>query len=440
MRLMKNNNMRRRRSIVVVNAPAQYSILLIKYSLSMNLPLFLSRRIYRGERATGKVSLPAIRIATAGVAIGLAVMIITVCVVLGFKHTIRDKVIGFGNHIRVENFLASQGSDQNPVCTNDSLMRALRTIPGIAQAQPYAIAQGVLKTDDDFLGIAFKGIGGAAAATELIPGSHGLAKDEILVSRNTADKLHLKSGDKVFAYFVGDDGVRARRFRVKDIFQTNMSQFDNTICFVSLATAQRLNGWRADQASGVEMLVKDFEHIDDAAENVVKAVNTRQDSDGGTLTSQTVYEAYPQIFSWLGLLDINVWVILALMIAVAGFTMTSGLLIIILERTQMIGTLKALGAGNTLVRRTFLWFAAFIVVHGLLIGDIIGIGFALAQQQWGIVQLDPTSYYVSTAPIELNWPLIAALNVATLLISILVLIIPSYLVAHIHPAKTMKYE
>lgn len=417
----------------------------------MSLPLFLSRRVYKGERGAGKVSLPAIRIATAGVAIGLAVMIITVCVVLGFKHTIRDKVIGFGSHIRIENFLASQGAGLYPVAANDSLLRVITGIPGIASAQPYAIVQGVLKTDADFLGIAFKGVGDdydmsfiessvVETAPEAGKGPLLHSSSDILISRNTADKLRLKAGDKVFAYFVGEGGVRTRRFKVAAVFQTNMSKFDNTLCLITLPTAQKLNGWADYQASGVELLVSDFSQLDQTAENVVHSINTKTDSDGGTLTSQTVYEAYPQIFSWLGLLDINVWVILALMICVAGFTMTSGLLIIILERTQMIGTLKALGARDGVVRRTFLWFAAFIVVRGLIIGDVLGIGFALLQQHYGLVRLDPANYYVSTAPMELSWPLIAALNAATLIISILVLIVPSYLVAHIHPAKTMKYE
>ena len=256
----------------------------------------------------------------------------------------------------------------------------------------------------------------------------------------TADKLKLAVGDKVYAYFISNNDVRARRFTVSGIYQTNLTLFDQSLCFTDLYTAVRLNNWLDGQCTGAEITVADFGRLEETAANVVERVNRTPDKYGDILTSQTIDEAYPQIFSWLDLLDINVWIILALMVCVAGFTMISGLLIIILERTQMIGTLKALGARNSTVRHTFLWFAAFIIGRGLLFGNIIGIGIVLVQEYTGVVSLDPTSYYVSTAPMELNVPFIVLLNVATLLISLFVLIAPSYLISHIHPAKSMRYE
>ena len=415
----------------------------------LNLPLFLARRIYKDKGDKYKVSRPAIRIATIGVAIGLAVMVVTVSVVLGFKHTIRDKVVGFGSHIQVENFLALQSTDPYPICVDDSLMRVLWSTDGVKHVERFALTQGILKTDSDFLGMTFKGVGPEYDFTfirqNLVAGDIPEFSDQsshykLLVSQMTADKLKLAVGDKVYAYFISNNDVRARRFTVSGIYQTNLTLFDQSLCFTDLYTAVRLNNWLDGQCTGAEITVADFGRLEETAANVVERVNRTPDKYGDILTSQTIDEAYPQIFSWLDLLDINVWIILALMVCVAGFTMISGLLIIILERTQMIGTLKALGARNSTVRHTFLWFAAFIIGRGLLFGNFIGIGIVLVQEYTGVVSLDPTSYYVSTAPMELNVPFIVLLNVATLLISLFVLIAPSYLISHIHPAKSMRYE
>jgi lipoprotein-releasing system permease protein len=219
-----------------------------------------------------------------------------------------------------------------------------------------------------------------------------------------------------------------------------MTRFDETLCFTDLYTANKLNGWTENQATGIEVLVKDFERLDLTANAFIDNVNRSSDEQGNSLTSETIYELYPQVFSWLELLDINVWIILALMVCVAGFTMISGLLIIILERTQMIGILKALGARNKTIRHTFLWFSVFIIGQGLFWGNIAGIGIVLLQQYTGLITLDPQTYYVSEAPMELNIPLIIMINVATLLICVFVLIAPSYLISHIHPAKSMRYE
>ena len=415
----------------------------------MNLPLFIARRIYHSDGDRHEVSRPAIRIATIGVAIGLAVMIITVSVVFGFKHTIRDKVVGFGSHIQVENFMAQQTANAVPVCISDTLMRQLRQVPGVRHVERFSMTQGILKTDNDFLGVAFKGVGKdydlSFLRSNLVEGevpdfSDDKSSYRLLISRMMADKLMLKVGDKVYAYFIGYDDIRARRFTVCGIYHTDMSQFDNMLCFTDFSVPVRLNNWEKDQCSGAEILVKDFDRVQETADQVAALANHQVDRYGETLTSQTIIEAYPQIFSWLSLLDINVWIILALMVCVAGFTMISGLLIIILERTQMIGTLKALGARNATVRHTFLWFASFIILRGLLLGDVIGIGIAVLQQHTGFIHLDPASYYVDKAPMELNLVLVALLNVVTLVISVFVLVAPSYLVSHIHPARAIRYE
>ena len=415
----------------------------------MNFPLFIARRIYSDKGDRRKVSRPAIHIATVGVAIGLAVMILTVSVVLGFKHTIRDKVIGFGSHIQVCNFLAMQTTDSYPICIDDSTLNALRHIDGISHAERYATAQGILKTETDFLGIAFKGVAEEynwdfirqnLVSGEIPKFSDKSASNKILVSTNTASTLHLKVGDRIYGYFVSDTGVRTRRFTVSGIYETNMSQFDNSLCFTDLYTTRKVNGWEEGQCSGAELRVRDFSRLETTATGVVKKVNRKTDRYGDVMISQTIYEAYPQIFSWLSLLDINVWIILVLMICVAGFTMISGLLIIILERTQMIGTLKALGAKNSSIRHTFLWFAVFVIGRGVVFGNLAAIALIVLQKTTGIVSLDPATYYVSEAPMEVNIPAFVVLNVVTVAVSILILIAPSYLISHIHPAKSMRYE
>lgn len=415
----------------------------------MNLPLFIARRIHGDKGDRHKVSQPVIRIATAGVAIGLAVMIITVSVVLGFKHTIRDKAVGFGSHIQVVNLLSIGSSESYPICIDDSMMQVLQALPGVKHVERFAVTQGILKTEEDFLGVAFKGVGPEYDLTflsqNLTEGSLPKFSDkentnQLLVSQMMADQLKLHAGDKIYAYFIGEDDVRTRRFTISGIYQTNMTRFDQLFCFTDLHTAARLNGWLEDQYSGAELLVSDFDRVDEVSQEVIKKVNRNRDRYNNTFGSQTLNEAYPQIFTWLELLDINVWIILALMVCLAGITMISGLLIIILERTSMIGILKALGARNGTIRHTFLWFAAFVIGRGLIIGNAIGIGLVLLQQHTGLVSLDPQTYYVSEAPVELNIPLTVLLNVATLFICLVVLIIPSFFISHIHPAKSMRYE
>lgn len=415
----------------------------------MNVPYFLARRIYADNDNQKKVSRPAVRIAIIGVAVGLAVMIVSVCVVLGFKHAIRDKVVGFGSHIQVAEFSMLQQGTDSPIEVDDSVMNVLQHIEGVKHVQRFAMKQGILKTDSDFLGVAFKGVGPEFDSTfihqHLLEGavpkfSDKSSGNKILVSKVMADKLKLTCGSRIFAYFIDNSGVRTRRFTIAGIYQTNLTQYDNVMCYVDLYTAVKLNGWQEDMASGAELQVDHFDKLDEVENRVVKLVNRTTDKYGNTYSSKTIKELSPQIFSWLDLLDLNVWIILIIMMAVAAVTMISGLLIIILERTQMIGLMKALGAQNPMVRHTFMWFAAFIIGRGLLWGNMIALALVALQYFTGIVKLDPATYYVSSVPVEVNVLFVVLLNIGTLLISLLVLIGPSFLISHIHPAKTMTYE
>ena len=414
----------------------------------MSVPFFIAKRIYKDDDNKKSVSRPAIAIATMGVAIGIAVMIISVCIVLGFKHTIRDKAIGFGGHINVGNFVSMHGGNIEPICMSDSMIKAIKAIEGVKDVGRYAQKEGILKTDNDFLGVVFKGIASEYDTTfihnNMVEGAiphftDSASSNSIIISKTMADLLRLKAGDKVFAYFINEN-VRVRRFTIAGIYRTNLTQYDKTICFTDLYTTVKLNGWQHDQADGAEVIVNDYNQINDIAERFVSNINRRTDHYGQTYSSATIQEINPQIFSWLDLLDLNVWIILALMLCVAGFTMISGLLIIILERTNMIGLLKAIGSRNSQIRKTFLWFATFIIGRGLVVGNIIGIGLMILQKTTGLIRLDASIYYVDIVPVEINIPAIAAINILTLALCLLALIAPSFLVSHIHPAKSMKYE
>ena len=415
----------------------------------MNFSFFIAHKLYKDKGGRQHVSRPAITIATAGVAIGLVVMLLSVFVVLGFKHTIRDKVIGFGSHIQVTNFMTQMSSDQAPIAMNDSMIKVIGGIEGVKHVERFAYKQGVLKTDSDFLGVMFEGVAQEYDTTfihqNMVAGSIPKFSDSqsgnhILISQNIADKLKVNAGDRIFAYFIDENGVRMRRFTIQGIYQTNLSQYDQVMCFADLYTTVKLNAWQPDQVSGAAITVNDFKQLNEVESRFVEKINRTEDRYGETYATQTIRDINPQIFSWLDLLDMNVWIILVLMVSVAGVTMISGLLIIILERTTMIGVLKALGTRNKTIRHIFLWFAAFIIGRALLIGNAIALGMALLQQWTGIIKLDTATYYVSTVPVEINIPLLIILNVATLLISLFVLIAPSYLISHIHPAKSMRYE
>lgn len=415
----------------------------------MNFPLFIAKRIYRNHDKNQKVSRPAIAIAIAGIAIGLAVMIVSIAVVLGFKHTIQNKVVGFGSHIQVTNFMSQMSSNYFPIVMDDSMMNVIKKMPGVKRVERFAYKQGILKTENDFLGVIFKGVGPEFDATfvrqHLVEGSVPAFSDKasgnkILISKNMADKLKVKSGERIFAYFIDDTGVRLRKYTIYGIYQTNLNQYDEYICFTDLYSVVKLNNWSPDQASGAEVVVKDFEKVDEAEQYFIKNINRTNDRNGETYSSQTIREINPQIFNWLDLLDLNVLIIIILMMVVAGVTMISGLLIIILECTNMIGVMKALGSSNGAIRRVFLWFAAFVIGRGLIIGNAIGFALVLLQGQFGIVKLDPSIYYINAVPVEINLPLFAALNVLTFVFCVVVLIGPSYLISHISPTKSIRYE
>ena len=415
----------------------------------MNWKLFVAQRIYRSREGEKEVSKPAVLIARWGIAIGLAVMIVAVAVVVGFKHEVRDKVVGIGSDIAITNFDAQKSYETMPIAAGDSLMEALRAQQGVKHVQRYSTKPGMIMTDDNFLGMVLKGVSQEYDWTflrkhlqegEIPVFSDSASTNRTLISRTIANKLHLKLGDKLYTYYISGDNVRARRLEVAGIYQTNFSVYDDMFLLTDLYTVNRLNAWQKDQVSGIELEVTDPAQLEAIKEGIRTQVDMVKDKYGGTYYTQSVEEQNPQIFAWLDLLDMNVWVILILMTGVAGFTMISGLLIIILERTNMIGVLKALGADNLAIRKVFLSFSVFLIGKGMLWGNVIGLAFVGVQSFFRPFKLDPTTYYVDSVPVEFNVWWWVLLNVCTLVVSVLMLVGPSYLIAHIHPAKSIRFE
>lgn len=417
------------------------------------LSLFLAKRFFRNTSHTleqHKASPPALRIAMAGIAVGLAVMIISICIVSGLQHEIRQKLSGFAAHIEIvdNNFFGSP--ETYPLAIDNKLISEVQRTPYVAHVQRISQKMGIFKTHDTFAGVAIKGVGEdydlSFLSQYIIEGhmpkfSASRSTNEVVISKMIADKLHLKVGDKVYSYFFSQT-VKQRRFKVVGIYNTYLKQFDNTYVLTDLRTVNQLNGWQNDQCSGLEVHLHSFDDLTPAVNYLNKHISGRKDRFGRAFSvwgiNHNPYTA--STLSWIGLLDLNVKVILVIMICVAGFTMVSGLLILILERTSTIGILKALGATNQRIRHTFLWYATFIVLKGMMWGNILGLGLVLLQKYFHLVHLDPNTYYVDSAPVLINIWWIIGINVVTLAVDILALIIPSYLVSKIQPAKAIQFD
>lgn len=410
--------------------------------------LFIAKRIYRGNDKDKQVSRPAVLIAMAGIAIGLAVMIISVAVVIGFKKEVTSKVTGFGSHIQISNFDAIRSFETYPVVAGDSMIKALYGYEGVKQVQRYSTKPGMIKTDDSFLGMILKGVGQeydySFLQTHLVEGeiptfTDSVASNEVVISRTMANKLRLKLEDKIYTYYFEDD-IRARRLTVKGIYQTNSSEYDNYFLMTDIYTVNRLYGWKPKQVSGIEIQLSDYDRLDEVTYRIASDTDRVSDAYGNYYFVRNIEQLNPQIFDWLGFLDTNVWLILILMIGVAGFTMISGLLIIILERTNMIGILKALGATNYTIRKVFLWFSVFLIGKGMLWGNVVAMTIYFLQTRLGIFKLDPETYYMATVPMSINGWLFLLINAGTLLAAVLMLLGPSFLITKINPATSMRYE
>ena len=413
----------------------------------MSLEFFIAKRIHF-QQGKKNVSRPAVRIATIGIALGLAVMIIAIAVVIGFKEQIRNKTIGFGGHIQITNFDNNNTYEMNPIKADNALIKKISAIDGVKHIQRFATKPGIIKTDTEFQGIVIKGIDKGfdwkffksnLVEGRIIDVSGNSPTNEVVISKYLTNLLGLKLGDSFYTYFI-QDRVRARKFKIAGIYSTNFIEYDKLFLLADMRQVQALNDWSPDSFSGLEVLITDFNRLDEVGDAVYGATANRFNKEGAAFSTQTIKQLNPQIFSWLDLLDMNVWVILILMLAVAGFNMISGLLILILERTNMIGILKSVGATNWSVRKIFLYHSFFLIGKGMLWGNVIGLSLCAIQYFTGAVPLDPEAYYVATVPITFNWLYIILLNVGTLAASLLMMIGPSYLITKIDPAKIIRYE
>ena len=414
----------------------------------MNLPLFLAKRMYKGEETDKNASRPAVLIAMTGIAIGLAVMIITVAIIVGFKQEIRNKIVGFSGHAQISNLYSPNSFESLPIMADDDLLSRISEHSQVSHLQRYATKVGMIKTDEAFQGMVLKGVGQEydlsflkifLLAGEMPQFTDSVSSNQVLISKTIADKMQLAVGDKMDTYFV-QENIRARRLTIAGIYQTNFSAFDSQFLITDLHLVNRLNGWEKGQVSGIEVMLHDYDQLGEASYILSDSFYNVTDSYGQSLCVRNVEQINSHIFGWLEVLDVNIWVILVLMIGISGFTMISGLLIIIIERTSMIGVLKSLGANNTTIRHQFLWFAVFLVGKGMFWGNVVGLGFYAIQHWFHLFPLDPANYYMDCVPVSLSLWHILLLNGGTLLASVLILILPSYLITRIHPATSMRYE
>ena len=416
----------------------------------MSLAKFIARRIYTDRNAEqNEISRPAIQIALLGIIIGTAVMILSIAVIMGFKQQITKKISGFGSHIQVVSLTRNVDNELMPVLTTDSLKKVVMSTPNINHVQRYADMMGMVKTEDDFLGIQFKGIGEDYDTTflhenlvegHMPPFSAKESSGSLVISRYIADKLHLSLGDKAYTYFITPTGMRARKFSIEGIYQTNLSEYDKSTVITDIFTIRRLHNWNEDQSTAFEIYTKDFGKVKETTDLLVEKVNHRTDRDGCTYGAFHIKELAPNIFSWLGVLDMNVVIILVLMILVATVTIMSGLLIIMLEQVSMIGLLKALGATNSSVRSIFIHFGFKMVVKGVVIGNIVALILAALQYYTHIVSLDAEAYYIDSVPIQFHWLYFLLIDAATLLVTYIVVVGSTHLVSISKPAQTLRFE
>ena len=424
----------------------------------MSSLLYIAHRMNTG--GTDK-SRPAIRVATAAAALSVMVMVITLAVVVGFKREIRNKVIGFDAHIQVVNYDNNNTYDMQPLRFDSLLLAEISSLPGVRSVSRFATKPGILKTDDDVEAVIFKGVSSDYNwdffSRNLVEGALPLMQDEtdsnyggqaetakrkngkVIISTTLARMLRLSTGDDFLCYFVGDK-VRARKFHITGLYNTDFQDYDKMFIIGDIGVVQRLNNWDSGQVSGIEILTNDFGRLQQTTASIQHLVSNRFDADLNAYFVQNAVMTNQQIFAWLDLLDVNVVVIIVLMLIVTGFALISALLILILDAIKNIGTLKALGATNRQVSQIFIYQASVILLRGLLIGNIIGIALCALQYYLHLIPLDPVSYYVNFVPVSFTWGYWLALNTGTIALTMLVMTVPTRVISSISPARVLRYE
>jgi len=417
----------------------------------LNVNLYIARRIFSAKENRNNLSHRIVNIALLGIILGLVVLILSVAIVTGYKAEVGRKVIGFGSHMQIVNLDSNESYETAPISQNQPFLPELKNIEGIRHIQVFATKPGIIKAGNGIQGVVLKGIGPdfdwSFFLENRVAGEPFLVQDtvktnKVWISKQMADLLSAKIGDKLSMFFVSPPEIvpRQRKFELAGIYKTSLDEFDRLFVLADINHVRRLNNWTDDDVSGFELLVSDFRQLDQAEKNVSNLILRYTKPDSPVLQVVSIKEKYRQIFDWLGLLDMNVWIILALMVLVAGFNMVSSLLVIILERTQMIGILKAMGARNWSIRKVFLYFSVMLILKALVWGNILGVGICLLQHYTHVFRLDATSYYLEYVPINLSVIHLLLLNVGTVVITSLMLVLPSYFITKISPEKIIRFE
>ncbi len=414
----------------------------------MNTERFLARRFIRNQVGEKKYTMPIIKLSVISIALSLAVMLISVAIVTGFKEEIRNRVIGFSSHIQIKNFDLNNSYETSAIDRNQDFLPALNSIPGIKHIQVFATKPGMIKTKTDVQGIVVKGIGSDFNwdffKQNMVEGEPFIVNDStrtnnVVISKKLANLLNLKLHDE-FAMFFIDERPRMRRFKIGGIYETSLEQFDMQIMLVDIGHIQRLNQWDKNTVGGFEILIDNFDNIDYLTYLVKEQVEFKYSEDGEKLQVNNIINTYPQIFDWLNLIDMNVWVILALMICVAIINMISGIIILILDRTFSIGLLKALGTNNQSLRKVFLYQASHLIIKGLLWGNAISLTLLILQDKFHLIKLNQSSYFIDYAPVNINIIHILIVNIAALIIIFLFMMLPVMIVSKVQPVKTLRYN
>lgn len=411
-----------------------------KYTQKYQVEWKIAQRLYFSDQNNVRSSRPAVRVALLGIVIGVLIMIVAISVVIGFKQEIIQKVAGFGSHIQVVNFDNNSTYELQPIRVTDSLVNTIEQIEHVTHISQFATKPGIIKTDSTFQGIVFKGTDyWDYFSQNILEGTLPQSESEILLSKELANSLRVRVDDRLLCYFIEDE-LRVRRLHVTGIYNTCMTEMDKVFVLGHIDLVRRLSEWDKDQVSGLEILVDDLRHLSEVTESVYFATANRLDKDGNTLYTQNLQQLNPQIFGWLDLLDMNVIIIIVLMLCVSGFSIITGLIILILDSISLIGTLKALGANDQFVRRIFVYQALMLIGKGMLWGNIIGLGLCAMQYFTHMIPLEASSYYVSYVPMAFAWGWWLLLNIGTFLVSWLILLAPSAIVTQISPAKVMHFE
>jgi lipoprotein-releasing system permease protein len=411
----------------------------------LNLEYFIAKRLITAKDYKSSISSPIIKIAISAIAIGMIMMIVSVATGIGLQQKIREKISAFNGHIIISNYDNNQSEvTLVPISKKQDFYPKFTSVPEVSHIQAIASKAGIIRTETAFEGIIFKGVGNDYNWNNIkeylvsgeLPDFSKELNSEVLISQFLANRLNLKVGDSFNTFFIKEDQKKlpnSRRFKIIGIFNSGFQEFDATYILGDIRHMQRINKWTPDQVGAFEVFVNDF--------NAIKTVGDQvYEQTASTLDTKTIIEKYSYIFEWLQLFDFNIIVILIVMILVATINMVVALLVLILERTQMIGILKALGANNWAVRKIFLYNAFYLIVRGLFWGNLIGISLLLIQQHFGVIQLNPENYYVNQAPVYLNLGYILMLNLLTVTVCFLVLLIPSYIITKISPVKAIRFD